>query len=136
MKILKNNLKLFAFVAIVLGTACVLMLSGFHLPTFASLAVLLFAIGCDDLTTYLCLKKSGREGNPIAAFLMKKAGIKGTIIIMACIWGVIIYTRWLPSQPSSQTAIAFAYLLVPINNLWVLRRLTKIQNQKRQLVAA
>lgn len=118
-------MKYVAFVVLMLGTASVIFISGFRLPTPMALMVLVMAVSADFLTTYLCLRKKGREGNPVIAFLLKRIGVWGTFGLMACIWAAVILFRWLPADVGSQTAIAFTYWLVPTNNLLVLGRLNR-----------
>ena len=118
-------LRFIAFVALMLATACLILLSGFALPTVVSLTVLVFAISSDSLTTWLCLKSKGREGNPAVAFLFRKVGVFKTFGIVACVWTVFIVFRWLPQIDGIQTAVAFTYWLVVMNNLIVLIRLRR-----------
>lgn len=124
------------FVILVLATAyAILYLSvktGFVLPTAGSLAVLITAVSMDFLSTHLCLRAKGREGNPVIAFLFKKLTVWGTFGLMACIWIAFIWLRFLPSNDYSQMAIAFTYWLVPGNNLIVLRRLKKRNLAQKQ----
>ena len=117
--------KYIAFVALCMGVAIVVFLSGFTMPTSVAISVLVLAIFSDTTTTYLCLRKKGQEGNPVVARLFKKLGYKGTTAVWLGIWVLIIYFRVLPAGEQVQTAVAFAYWLVPMNNLMVLRRLTK-----------
>ena len=117
--------KYIAFVALCMGVAIVVFLSGFTMPTSVAISVLVLAILSDTTTTYLCLRKKGQEGNPVVARLFKKLGYKGTTAVWLVIWVLIIYFRVLPAGEQVQTAVAFAYWLVPMNNLMVLRRLTK-----------
>ena len=117
--------KYIMFVVLMMGTACMVFISGVKFPTPLALMVLICAVGADFLTTYLCLRARGKEGNPVIAFLLKRIGIWGTFGLMACVWLVFIMLRWLPSDLGSQTAIACTYWLVPINNLMVLKRLSR-----------
>ena len=117
--------KYIAFCALMFGVAIVVFLTGFSVSTPFAIGILVLAMMCDTTTTYFCLRVNGREGNPVVAFFMKRVGIIGTFAIWWGIWGLIIYFRILPTEPNTQTAIAIAYWLVPLNNLWVLRRLTK-----------
>ena len=114
-----------AFVALMLATACAIFLSGFSLPTTFSLVVLLLAVSSDYVTTWLCARAMGREGNPVIAFLFRKIGIYGTFGVMACMWIVFVVFRWLPEADGVQTAVAFTYWLVVVNNLSVLARLRR-----------
>jgi len=111
------------FIVLMLGTACLVMLTVPALPTAIALLILVSAVTLDFYTTHRCLKKRGTEGNPVIAFLFKKVGVNGTLGIMVVIWVCFITFRWIPAEPGIQTAVAFAYWLVPINNLAVLRRL-------------
>jgi len=104
------------FVVLMFGTAFALLASGFALSTEIALIILVAAVGMDFFTTWRCLKKGRREGNPIIAFLFKKIGVLGTFILMACLWAAFIAFRWLPSSVGIQTAIALTYWLIPINN--------------------
>jgi len=118
-----RQLKYIMFVVLMLGTACMILISGFTLPTVIALMVLVLAVASDFLTTLACLKKRGKEGNPVIAFLLKKMGVLETFGLMAGIWTCLIVFRWLPATEGIQTAVAFTYWLVPVNNLIVLRRL-------------
>jgi len=120
--------KYIAFVALCMCVAIAVFLSGFTMPTSIAILVLVLAIASDTTTTYLCLRKKGQEGNPVVARLFKRLGFKGTTVIWLAIWVLIIYFRVLPATEQVQTAVAFAYWLVPMNNLMVLRRLTKRNN--------
>ena len=102
-----------------------LLFTGVTFPTPIALTVLICAVGADFLTTYACLRIRGKEGNPVVAFLFKKIGIGGTFGLMACLWVLVIVFRWLPSSTGVQTAIACTYWLVPMNNLIVLRKLSR-----------
>lgn len=130
---IKKNKHFVLFVGGMVTLAILMELKGIHIPTLYSLALFLLAIAGDFLTTYLCMRKMGTEGAPVAAFLFKKFGTRGAFLITAMIWAVIIYFRWLPSATTSQTAVAVAYCMVPINNLVVLIRLTRKQNRKNAL---
>ena len=118
-------MKYIIFIVLMLGAACLVLLFVPPLPTAIAFLVLISAVALDFWTTYRCLKKNGREGNPVIAFLFKKVGVFGTFGIMVGIWALFITLRWLPSEPGIQTAVAFAYWLVPVNNLAVLRRLSR-----------
>jgi hypothetical protein len=100
-------------------------ISEFHLQTIISLAILILAVTSDFITTWLCLRRTGKEGNPVIVTLFKKIGVLGTFGLMACLWVLLIVFRWLPADNGSQTAIALTYWLVPMNNVNVLRRLNR-----------
>ena len=117
--------KYIMFVALMMSVACMVLLSGFTLPTLWGLVLFICAIGADFLTTYLCIRSRGTEGNPVIAFLFKRISVGGTFLMMACLWSVFIWLRWLPSNLNVQTATACTYWLVPMNNLVVLKRLMK-----------
>ena len=117
--------KYIAFVALCMGVAVAVFFSGFSMATPIAILVLVMAIASDTTTTYLCLRKKGQEGNPVVARLFKKLGYKGTTAVWLVIWVLIIYFRVLPAPEQVQTAVALAYWLVPMNNLMVLRRLSK-----------
>lgn len=118
-------MKYIVFVVLMLGTACAVLISGLRFSTPVALAVLIGAVSADFLLTYLCLRVQGKEGNPVIAFLFKKIGIGGTFGLMLVIWTVFIAYRWLPATIGIQTAVACAYWLVPMNNLMVLRKLSR-----------
>lgn len=118
-------MKFVLFMILLLGTACLVFLSGFVLPTVVALTLLVLAVSADFLTTYLCYQRKGTEGNPIMAVLHKKIGLRSSFIVMAGVWTLIIIFRFMPAVEGVQTAIAIAYWWVPLNNLQVLRRLTK-----------
>ena len=117
--------KFILFIVLVLGTACLIMLSEYKLPAGWPIPVLVTAIMMDFLTTYLCLRVGGREGNRVVAFVFKRAGIWGTFMASCVLWAIIIHFRVAPSNLGSQTAVALAYWLVPVNNVIVLVRLHK-----------
>ena len=122
-------MKFLVFAFIMLGTACLVLASGFTLPTVVALTVLLLAVTVDFLTTWLCLRARGREGNPLVAILFRKLGVLGTFCMMVGIWTAFIALRWIHQTDSIQTAIAIAYWLVPVNNVMVLARLRKKNSQ-------
>jgi phosphatidylglycerophosphate synthase len=117
--------KFIMFAALVMGLAVMVMLSGLTFSTPVSFVILAVAVSGDFLTTYLCLRAQGKEGNPAVAFLFKRIGIGGTFMVMVGIWGLFIAFRWLPSSLGAQTAVALVYWIVPVNNTVVLRRLNK-----------
>jgi len=117
--------KYIAFVTLCMCVAVVVFLSGFAMTTQTAILVLVLAILSDTTTTYLCMRKKGQEGNPVVAKLFKWFGYKWTTAVWLCIWVLIIWFRVLPASETVQTAVALAYWLVPLNNLWVLRRLSK-----------
>jgi len=127
--------KYIMFVMLMMGIAVVVFLSGFVIPTPIAILVLVVAILSDTTTTYLCLRKKGQEGNPVVARLFKKLGYRGTTAVWLGIWALIIWFRVLPASEQVQTAVALAYWIVPVNNLWVLRRLSK-RNPKPQIQTA
>ena len=75
-------MKFLAFMVVMLGTATLILYSGFTLPTEVALSILVLAIASDSLTTYLCLRAKGREGNPVMAFLFRRLGV--TVISSVC----------------------------------------------------
>ena len=113
------------FIVLLMGTAVTILYSGFVLPTIMSLTVLLIAISIDFLSTWLCTRIGGREGNPVIAFLFRKIGVLATFALMGVVWSAFITLRWLPQGVDVQTAVAFAYWLVPMNNLIVLMKLRR-----------
>jgi hypothetical protein len=126
-KVLAAKYKFYWFTALMFCTGIVLMLLGVTFPRTIALVVLLGAIFTDQFTTYKCLKLSGREGNPVVAFAMRKISVWGTFMVSACIWALYIRFMWMNSQVNVQTAIALTYWLVPVNNILVLRRLNKVK---------
>ena len=117
--------KYIAFITLCMCVAIAVFLSGFTMSTSIAITVLVAAIVSDTTTTYLCLRKKGQEGNPVVAKLFSKLGYKGTTAVWLGIWVLIIWFRVLPASEQIQTAVAIAYWMVPMNNLWVLRRLTR-----------
>jgi len=122
-----KSLKFLLFILLMLGTALTVFLLGFTLPTEIALTVLILAVISDFLTTYLCMRKNGKEGNPMVGFLFKKIGLLKSFAILAGIWVLIIVFRVLPAVALVQTAIAISYWLIPVNNVIVLVRLQKKQ---------
>lgn len=118
-------MKYIIFIALLLGTAILVLFSGFTLPTMIALTVLVLAVTSDFYTTWRCLKEKGREGNPVVAFLFRKIGLRKSFGLLVIMWVCFITLRWLPQPESIQTAVALAYWLIPINNLMVLMRLRK-----------
>ena len=118
-------MKYLGFIVLMFGIACMVLLSGFALPTMIALTVLVLAVAMDFLTTWACLQKSGREGNPVMAFMFRKAGWKASFGMMVILWVCFITFRWMGQTEGIQTAVAFAYWLVPANNLLVLARLSR-----------
>jgi len=113
------------FVVVMLGTACLLQISGFAFPTWVALLVLILAIASDFLTTWAGLRKQGREGNPMMALLFRKVGLYKTFGLMAGIWVCFIIFRWLGTPDGSQTTVALVYWMVPINNTVILVKLNR-----------
>lgn len=118
-------MKFILFMILLLGTATLVLQSGYTFTTGIALMVLLSAVSMDFITTWLCLRVKGREGNPVIAFLFRKISVPGTFLLMAGIWTAFILLRWLPASVGIQTAVAVAYWLVPVNNVMVLARLRK-----------
>ena len=116
-------MKYFIFVVVMLGIACLIQISGFAFTTGVAFLVLILAIASDFLTTWACLRKQGREGNPVMALLFRKIGLYKTFGLMAGIWVCFIVFRWLGTPDGSQTAVALVYWMIPINNSVVLMRL-------------
>ena len=115
------------FACLVLATACAIEIlsemTGLVLPGMVSLLILVAALLGDMLTTYLCLRVGGREGNPVIAWLFKHLTVLGTFGLAAIVEGLFIYFRILHASDYSKMAVALTYLLVPANNLIVMRRL-------------
>lgn len=132
--VLQHNMakyiKFVAFCALMLGVAILVFLTGAKFPMAVNVAMLVGAVAMDSLTTWLCLRRRGIEGNPIVSRLFKKIGFLGTWGIWAVLWTLIIVFRFVPSDEQSQTAVASAYWLVPLNNLWVLVRLSRKADPK------
>ena len=89
------------------------------------LMLLIAEILTDTTTTYLCLKKSGTETNPIVGFLFKKLGIVWTFVIVWAVWVWTVNANFLHTNMLTQTAFVIVYAFVPVNNLVVLWRLSK-----------
>lgn len=117
--------KFVVFVAAMLVTACLIVLSGLAFPTVVALLVLVSAISLDFYTTWRCLKEQGKEGNPAVAFLFRKVGVGKTFCLMAAFWTMFIMFRWIHQTESIQTAVAIVYWVVPLNNMIVLAKLMK-----------
>jgi len=113
------------FIVVMLGTACLIQISGFSFSTGIALLVLILAVASDFLTTWACLKKQGREGNPVMALLFRKIGLYKTFGLMAGLWICFIVFRWLNTPDSSQTAVALVYWMVPVNNIVALVKLRR-----------
>ena len=118
-------MKYIIFVVVMLGIACLIQISGFAFPTWIALLVLILAIASDFLTTWACLRKQGREGNPVMALLFRKIGLYKTFGLMAGIWVCFIVFRWLGTTAASQTAVALVYWMIPMNNMLVLVKLNR-----------
>ncbi len=113
------------FIALMLGTASLVLLSGLAFPTVVALVVLLSAVASDFYTTLRCLQEKGREGNPVVALLFRKVGIYKTFGLMAILWICFIMFRWIHEPAGTQTAVALIYWYVPVNNMIVLKRLKR-----------
>ncbi len=113
------------FIVIMLGTACLILLSGLVFPTAIALVVLVLAVASDFYTTLRCLRERGKEGNPVVALLFRKVGIYKTFGLMVVFWICFIMFRWIGEPASTQTTVAIIYWYVPVNNLIVLARLKK-----------
>lgn len=113
------------FAALMLATGVLSMYFGLKLPTCVALVILILAAASDYYTTWKCLKKGGKEANPVIAFLFKHITVPGTFGLTMCFWVWFIIFRWLPTPETSQTGVALMYLLVPLNNMMVMRRLRK-----------
>ena len=118
-------MKYVVFIVVMMATAVLILFSGFTLPTVVALLIFILAISLDFLTTWLCLRMKGREGNPLMAFMFRKVGIAWSFGLMALLWVVVILTRFMPAVAGVQTAIALVYWYVPLNNIVVLRRLRR-----------
>ena len=118
-------MKYIIFVVVMLVTAFLIQISGFSFPTWIALLVLILAIASDFLTTWACLRKQGREGNPVMALLFRKIGLYKTFGLMAGIWVCFIVFRWLGTTAASQTAVALVYWMIPMNNMVVLVKLNR-----------
>ena len=99
--------------------------TGIHPSSEVSLAILIAGVCGDMLSTYLCFKHGGREQNPVAMWLIKKAGIFGLFGVVACIWTAFIWFSFRHSNVYAQSALSIVYWSVPVNNFWVLRRLLR-----------
>ena len=124
-------MKYIMFVVGMMTAACMILYSGFTLPTMVALVVLVLAVASDFLTTYMCLRLKRKEGNPGIAFLFKKLGVAGTFGLLACVWVAFIWFRWLPSTHGIQTAVALVYWAAPVNNLVVWVRTNRKYHEAR-----
>ncbi len=118
-------MKYVIFILLMFGTAILVLATGLALPTVIALLILVSAISADFYTTWACMQKQGTEGNPVMALMFRKIGLRKAFCVMAIMWIIFITFRWFPQEAGVQTAIAFAYWLVPLNNLMVLIRLKK-----------
>ncbi len=118
-------MKYVIFMALMLGTASLILLSGLVFPTVIALTVLVSAVILDFYTTLRCLREKGREGNPVVALLFRKVGVYKTFGLMVILWICFIMFRWIHEPASTQTAVAIIYWYVPVNNMMVLRRLKR-----------
>ncbi len=118
-------MKYVIFILLMFGTAILVLATGLALPTVIALLILVSAISADFYTTWACMQKQGTEGNPVMALMFRKIGLRKAFGVMSIIWIIFIMFRWLPQEADVQTEIAFAYWLVPLNNLMVLIRLKK-----------
>ena len=111
--------KYIAFCALMFVVAFAVFYSGFTLPKPVNVCLLLGAVVADSLTTWLCFWEKGREGNPLVAFLFKKMGFWGTLVLWYALFGLNIWFIYVPSNLHNQTGVWCAYWLVPLNNLFV-----------------
>ena len=133
-KLFAAKYKFWWFTALMFATGIMWMLIGITLPRQVALVLLLLAVFSDMFLTYQCLRYTGKEGNPVVAFAMKKFSVWGTFMISACLWALYIKFKWTDSVPSVQTAIALTYWLVPLNNLLVLRKLKVARASTQEVV--
>ena len=115
------------FMPLMFGIACLVLLSGLVLPTPVALSILIFAITADFYTTWRCLRAGGKEGNPVVAFLFRKLGLRKTFGLMVILWVCYILFVWIPQAGNVQTTVAFVYWLIPVNNAFVLAKLTRMK---------
>lgn len=118
-------MKFVGFALLFMTLGCVIILSGFTLPTTIALPVLILAVALDFLTTWACLRKGGREGNPIMALAFRKLGLTASLGIMVILWTCLIMFRIIHQPESIQTAVALSYWIVPINNTMLLMKLSR-----------
>ena len=118
------------FMPLMFGVACLVLLSGLVLPTLVALCILIFAITGDFYSTWRCLKAGGKETNPVVAFLFRKIGLNKTFGLMAILWVCYIVFIWIPQTENVQTAVAIVYWLIPVNNVIVLRKLSRMRKIK------
>ena len=118
-------MKYVIFILLMFGTAILVLATGLALPTVVALLILVSAVSADFYTTWACMQKQGTEGNPVMALMFRKMGLRKAFGVMSIIWIIFIMFRWLPQTTNIQTAIAFAYWLVPLNTTMVLLRLKK-----------
>jgi len=120
-------MKNIVFMALMFGIACLVLLTGLVLPLVVALLVLLVAITADFYTTWRCLKIGGIEQNPVVAFLFRRIGLSKTFGLMVILWVCYIVFVWTPQAGNVQTAVAFVYWVVPLNNVIVLRKMSKMR---------
>lgn len=113
-------MRLLIVMGLMVSAGFFLLLSGFVLPTWMSVYILILAIMTDSLTTGKCLKYGAKEANPIIRFFFNRIGFRATTILWWIVWGAIIYFHVLNAQPQVQTTMAIIYWIVPLNNLQVL----------------
>lgn len=95
---------------------------GLSPPWFLSLALLLSAILADYISTVIASRLGAKEANPIVNLLFSKVGVeRGGLIVIAIFIGIIL-SMWRILPPYKQLAIACTYVIVPINNLLVIRK--------------
>ena len=134
---MKNSTKFWVFSAAMMASMLALIIAGMETGIHPSEdeAMIVMAIGVclDMLSTYLCFKNGGQEQNPVAAWVIKKVGIFGLFGAVAVIWGLLFkFVIFAPNASIyAQTALAITYLVVPINNFLVLKRLLRVKASKR-----
>jgi len=127
-------MQLFKGMVMLIAVAVFILYSGIVLPTYAALLLLVMALIMDTVTTYRCLKLGGVEANPIVRFFFKRIGFFPTLVLWYGVWFMIITYRIAPAVPEVQTAIAFAYWTVPMNNARVLKKLRLKQKREAEAI--
>jgi hypothetical protein len=107
--------------------------TGIHPSKDEAMVILAIGVCLDMLSTYLCFINGGQEGNPAAAWMIKKLGIFGLFGTVAAIWAVLFkFVIFAPNASIyAQTALAITYWAVPVNNFLVLKRLLRVKASKR-----
>lgn len=121
-----GQLKYLAAGGAIISTSLALTLAFNHLkvspPPILPTVLILSAISADYVSTVKASKLGATEGNPLVGLVFKRIGVKlGGLVALIILTASVLFL-WRDIPPYQQLAMACAYLIVPINNIIVIRR--------------